>query len=786
MVTTEANFKLLRAAYSGEESDVKAALGSGHVDKNCHENTGYHYTAVQRAALSNESVVKFFIADTEVRLNLKDDLGRTLLHLSWRTCVERLEESKRMKPKDWDLCDKIDQTPFLTHARFVNGDIMEDLLRIELSSGEPAVDMTKTTIDGFTALHQVVEQDPLSFPTWYDFRPPGDRCNLVTLLLDTLKERARQTRLRARQPIPTVEDVPIPTVVEDVPIPTVEDVPPTVEDLEDDVLEFVNKKDKLNRSALHYIAEDGCVEILDTLRQWFTESKRSQISLEGLDLHGFAPLHLAVRRGHSHMVRKILEIRPLINLNLVATVTATDPPKLPKYEENHKQLCRPNLFSIKPSAEISGKQLSPLHFAAMRGHTEITGLLLGNETTDVCKNTEPSPFKYSIVNRHFQVAAQFLLDVHGRTTGSMGYDEKWNIFDTVLCLAEGSDDNTTANALLTKLQALTMPLVGCITVFDLTRIEQLITVAAKENRHKIIRHILKWRPEVNANFKSHWTIANHDLEVTPLHFAVSKEHVDAVRALLTHLLLDASTEGTEDSRFRTPLEIATQIKDSNTKREIERLLMGRPEVKEFVDRLYRDRQVFVDAANALLVGAALIASVTFAGWLQPPLGYTTYYDFPEPPPAPPNTYESFAAVKQHATVQAFWFFNSLSFFFAIATVLTGANAAMPSLENAFIGTVVKSVKKTLIHASFLLAFSVVCVLCAFATAGFAVLPPRAKYKWSMISTVAIGVFVCLICLRFFLWKLSEPIHSRLSLKELASKLLAPICWPLFTYLTGYS
>jgi hypothetical protein len=42
MVTTEANFKLLRAAYSGEESDVKAALGSGHVDKNCHENTGYH------------------------------------------------------------------------------------------------------------------------------------------------------------------------------------------------------------------------------------------------------------------------------------------------------------------------------------------------------------------------------------------------------------------------------------------------------------------------------------------------------------------------------------------------------------------------------------------------------------------------------------------------------------------------------------------------------------------------------------------------------------------------
>jgi ankyrin repeat protein len=459
--------------------------------------------------------------------------------------------------------------------------------------------------------------------------------------------------------------------------------------------------------------------------------------------------------------------------------TETDPPKLPVYEENHKQLCRPNLFSRKPSAEYSGKLLRPLHFAAMSGHTEITGLLLGKARTNVCKDTEPSPFKYSIVNRHFQVAAKFLLDVHGRTTEPMGDDEKWNIFDTVLCLAEGPDDMTTANALLTRLQGLTMPPVQCLTAFDLTRIEQLITVAARENRHKIIRHILKWTPEVEVNIKSQWpTDDDGTLDATPLHFAVLKGHRDAVRELLTHLQLDASSE---DSRLRTPLEIATtKIADSNTRREIVKLLMGRPEVKELVDRLYRDRQVFVDAANALLVGAALIASVTFAGWLQPPLGYTTYYDFPEPLPAPPSTYESYAAVKQHATVQAFWFFNSLSFFFAIATVLTGANAAMPSLENAFVGTVVKTVKTTLIYASFLFAISVVCVLCAFATAGFAVLPPKAKYKWSMISTVAIGAFACLICLKIFLCKLSKPICSRFSLKELAWKLLAPICLRLYT------
>jgi len=76
-------------------------------------------------------------------------------------------------------------------------------------------------------------------------------------------------------------------------------------------------------------------------------------------------------------------------------------------------------------------------------------------------------------------------------------------------------------------------------------------------------------------------------------------------------------------------------------------------VKDFVDRLYRDRQVFVDAANALLVGAALIASVTFAGWLQPPLGYIPDYDFSQPFPAPPQTPESYAGVTNHANVKAF-------------------------------------------------------------------------------------------------------------------------------------
>jgi hypothetical protein len=104
----------------------------------------------------------------------------------------------------------------------------------------------------------------------------------------------------------------------------------------------------------------------------------------------------------------------------------------------------------------------------------------------------------------------------------------------------------------------------------------------------------------------------------------------------------------------------------------------------------------VDAANALLVGAALIASVTFAGWLQPPLVYIPDYNFSQPFPAPPQTPESYAAVEQHPNVKEFWVFNSLSFFLAIATVLAGADVALPNLQHDFIGRVVKSVERALI------------------------------------------------------------------------------------------
>ncbi|CAM6072471.1 unnamed protein product [Sphagnum tenellum] len=109
---------------------------------------------------------------------------------------------------------------------------------------------------------------------------------------------------------------------------------------------------------------------------------------------------------------------------------------------------------------------------------------------------------------------------------------------------------------------------------------------------------------------------------------------------------------------------------------------------------------------------------------------------------------------------------------AAASALTGfvtdprADAAMPSLDDAFIARVVKSVRRSLIVASILLVMSVVCVLGAFASGGFAVLPPVLKYDTSMIITVCVGGTVCMIILAKFLWKLGKAIRIRVRKREM--------------------
>jgi hypothetical protein len=280
---------------------------------------------------------------------------------------------------------------------------------------------------------------------------------------------------------------------------------------------------------------------------------------------------------------------------------------------------------------------------------------------------------------------------------------------------------------------------------DRIDVNEALHWAAAMGHLDVVKEFLNCKKPIDVNALKYMVrggkLRRYSCWTSPLHLASIFGHASVVQALCedTRGRLRANTED-RSGRGITALQIATEMKHD----EIVKTLLERPEVAKQVEGLYRDRQVHVDAANAILVGAALIASVTFAGWLQPPLGYSAFFgsaSIEEGAPSPSGIYPSFVSVAGHPIMQIFWFFNSMSFFFAIATLMVGASAAHPPKHGIFIGEVVQSLQASLSLAYILLTISVGCVMGAFASAGFLVLPPVPKYMVNMRVTVGIGVTV---------------------------------------------
>ncbi|CAM6049399.1 unnamed protein product [Sphagnum compactum] len=216
---------------------------------------------------------------------------------------------------------------------------------------------------------------------------------------------------------------------------------------------------------------------------------------------------------------------------------------------------------------------------------------------------------------------------------------------------------------------------------------------------------------------------------TALHIAVRRASYKVVNILLREGF-DHIKANERDESGMVPMDIAVQAADYKL------VLMLQLHLE--ATGLYGNREAYGNAANAILVGAALLASVTYAAWLQPPFGIDT-----TSPSSP-----IYSAIKDHWEIQLFWVFNSLSFFFAMATFLAAAGASIPSK-----GITLAHVRGAVHMASFYLVVSISCAMGAFATAGIVILPPAMKYRGNMIGTVALGGIVCLFSLFLFLHKL---------------------------------
>lgn len=175
--------------------------------------------------------------------------------------------------------------------------------------------------------------------------------------------------------------------------------------------------------------------------------------------------------------------------------------------------------------------------------------------------------------------------------------------------------------------------------------------------------------------------------------------------------------------------------------------------KEFIDRQTKERKTYVLAANAVLIAAALIAVVTFTAEFMPLP--TTAGSF--------SVLSTSAAAAEYAGnfsrgVEISWVFNSISFFFAIVTLLTGAGAVLPS--DAFVAAAVRNISLQLLLASTCLWISVLFLVGAFVASGVAALPRVSSHWVGHIWVMSIGGLVCCIAIFFFLRKLSCRILVR--------------------------
>jgi ankyrin repeat protein len=515
----------------------------------------------------------------------------------------------------------------------------------------------------------------------------------------------------------------------------------------------LNDKNTNGNTPLHLAAKEGHVQVVNVLLGCGLE-----VQLDAGNKDFNTPLHLATKGGYLEVVKVLLEHADGEECWLSSCIRDGNAPLHLAIEEGHVEVVKELLERAGPKLDLNLANHNgfntPLHLAAEAGKDEIVAMLFELDATKQTTDSDSTE-----------------MNNDQKRTSKLNLNAPNEEENTPLHLAckEGHDE--VVDVMLERVGELAL---DAINIYGNTPLH----LAAINGHVDIVNKLLKLEPEVDLNRRN-------KKGQTALHFATIKCHPNVVKALCL-AKAERLRANLQDQNGKTCLQYAKERQQNPNSKLLERSkfkfllerqrkekfeeitngLVERSDVKDFLERQYRDRQVFIDAANALLVGGALIAGITFASWLQPPLGYTTDYQFPQSSLAtPPGVFESFAAVELHYSLRLFWVFNTLSFFFAIGTVISGAKAAFPDLDAVFIVVALRSVRKELQWTSILLLCSVVAVLGSFVCAGFAVLPPIHKDLTSMKISVVIGLAICSWTIVKFLGKLRESLPKVLEREE---------------------
>ncbi|KAI5081391.1 hypothetical protein GOP47_0004574 [Adiantum capillus-veneris] len=478
-------------------------------------------------------------------------------------------------------------------------------------------------------------------------------------------------------------------------------------------------------SALHFSAGCGQFKVV----QWLVNSRKPDLNLQ--DKVGLTPLHLAVIFGHKEVVRFLVSEGANLFIfdeeEMFPVSFCKDPSMfdaLLSYYKSH-----PTSFNEGKITEwVDAERRTILHYTAEHGSDlDVIVRLITEANPDHLydKDKHDDSFLHVAAKsgnmKVLQALKKFdsedidmvrlLTNAERDCVNSPGmyallYDHR-EFFDELLTM--GKVEIT----LSCIIKGLIAELVGRpeilsrVALFASTLPTYLALYAKKDC-------IFDFLSEIEPlSLMSQW---DDEYKRTCLHWAVVDKRTDIVQKLCKDVKLWPSIQ---DKDGKTALQHAFEQKNHM----VMEILSANRIFKEHEEKLYRDREVYVQALNAILVGAALIASVTFAGWLQTPFH---------------SEFESLA-------MKIYWASNNASFFTAVATMCVAKTALLPT-PSRYVGDIVNQLRLALVIDAVLLALSLAAVPWAFAAAGFAALRHAniSVYQVIMVSTTAVGGFLCLI------------------------------------------
>jgi hypothetical protein len=170
-----------------------------------------------------------------------------------------------------------------------------------------------------------------------------------------------------------------------------------------------------------------------------------------------------------------------------------------------------------------------------------------------------------------------------------------------------------------------------------------------------------------------------------------------------------------DGQARTPLDVAIHVAD----------FLMTVKLDGYLERvgLYGNQDAYVSAGNAILVVAALLATVTYVA--SPIAGSTLY-----------------------------WVLSSFSFFFSVSALITATGASIPSR-----GSTLPDVRSAINNASICLAISLSFAVGALMTTAIYSVPPGIQHRSKVIATIVIGGQIYLNFLVRFLRRIFKSYFS---------------------------